>query len=377
MFHAPLLSARAAAPIVGVILVAPTSYKATIGASEAAEAIGARLRAALPEEPVVEMPLSDGGPGLLDALAAAGAAGGLTPARVSGPLGRRTVARVLRLGRRAVVESADACGLHLLSPGARDPLRATTRGVGELLLAASALSDIDAIACGLGGSASVDGGAGVGRALGFGLLDARGEELPDGGGALERLARIEPPHHAPGLPPIVGLADVRTRLTGLEGAARVFAPQKGADAAAVLRLERGLERLRDVVLRDLGVELDRLDGGGAAGGLGGGLVAFAGATLRPGSEWVMEAVGFDSALARARLVITGEGSYDAQSALGKITGAVVGRARARGVPLVLACGAIRTPLPEGVLGVDGGGEILSPERLGDIAAAAASRLLVA
>lgn len=361
------------APITAVILVAPTSFKAAFGAAEAAAAIAAGIREAAPHEPVLELPVSDGGPGLVDALAARATARWEVPA--TGPLDAPAAARVIRVGDAAVLESADACGLHLLPPERRDPLRATTFGVGTLLLRASALEGIREIACGLGGSATVDGGAGMARPLGFSLLDARGTPLPDGGGALERLARIVPPDPRPNLVPLTGLVDVRSPLLGPGGAAPVFGPQKGADAAGVARLERGLERLSACIRRDLGIDVESLSGGGAAGGLGAGLVAFAGATLRSGSDWVLDSIGFERELARARLVVTGEGAYDDQSALGKIAGEVVRRARAAHVPVLLVCGRILVALPPGVTGVDGGGEYVSLERLSAMAAEACARLL--
>ncbi len=360
-------------PIVRMILVAPTSFKGTIGAFDAAEAMAAGARRARPALEVRTLPLSDGGPGLLDALHHS--PGPLPWVTVSGPLGEPVRAHMLVAETRvAVVESAAACGLHLVPADRRDPLRTTTRGVGELLLAAGYFA-VPEIACGLGGSATVDGGAGMAQALGFRLLDGAGAELPPGGGALERLARIAPPAQRAQLPPVTGLCDVSSPLLGPEGAAPVFGPQKGADALGVARLEAGLQRLAERIRLDLGIDVTTLPGGGAAGGLGAGLAAFAGATLLPGSEWVLRAVQFDAALARARLVLTGEGAYDEQSALGKLTGEVIRRARARAVPVLLLCGAIRVPLPEGVTGVTGGGAELTPAALTELAADACARLL--
>ncbi|HEX9107116.1 MAG TPA: glycerate kinase [Longimicrobiales bacterium] len=355
-----------------MILVAPTSFKGTIGAAEAAAAMAAGARTAFASEEVRALPLSDGGPGLLDALAAAG--GEVSTVEVTGPLGAPVEARLLRLNATVVVESADACGLHLVPPERRDPLRTTTRGVGELLRAASAREGVRQVTCGLGGSATVDGGAGLAAALGFELLDDAGAPIPEGGGGLTRLARIRS-DGALRLPRVTGLVDVRSPLLGPEGAAAVFGPQKGADAAGVAALEAGLTRLADCLRRDLGQDVAGLPGAGAAGGLGAGLVAFAGARLLPGSAWVLEAVEFERALERARLVVTGEGSYDEQSALGKLTGEVVRRARAVGVPVLLLCGAIQVPLPEGVLGLDGAGRLLTTDDLAALTAAGCTRLL--
>ncbi|HEX9107168.1 MAG TPA: glycerate kinase, partial [Longimicrobiales bacterium] len=281
-----------------MILVAPTSFKATIGAAQAAAALAAGARDAAVDPELLELPLSDGGPGLLEALAYASLPGA-TSARnvaVTGPLGDSVQAPLLFRGESAVVESADACGLHLVPRERRNPLLTTTRGVGQLLRAAAALPAVRQIACGLGGSATVDGGAGLASALGFRLLDGAGSDLPDGGGALQRLARIEPPVGGTDLPPVLALCDVESPLLGPDGAAAVFGPQKGATSDGVARLEAGLERLAERIRLDLGLDVAALPGAGAAGGLGAGLVAFAGARLTGGSAWVLDAVGFESAL---------------------------------------------------------------------------------
>ncbi len=325
---------------------------------------------ALPHEAVVVMPLADGGDGLLDALTAA-VHGRVDDVPIHGPLGEAARGRVLIRAGEAVVESADACGLHLVAVSRRDPLRTDTGGVGELIRSAAAAAGT--VRVGLGGSATVDGGAGMARVLGYRLLDVAGRPLPPGGGALERLARIEAPASGgtggpggPGGAPaararptrIVALVDVDNPLLGPNGAARVYGPQKGADAAAVEILERGLARLAERWRVDLGVEPANEPGAGAAGGLGGGMAAFLGAELMSGAEWVLRAVGFDEALARARRVVTGEGAFDAQSAMGKVVGTVLERARRAGVPALLVAGRIAAA-PEGdVALIDGGGAIL-------------------
>jgi glycerate 2-kinase len=367
-----------------MILVAPTAFKGTIGAAAAAAALAAGARAALAAAGVaatarvVELPLSDGGPGLLDALGPPAAVGALRTIAVTGPLGGRVAARLLVTPGRWLAESADACGLHLVPPPARAPLRASTAGVGELIRAAAGAPRL---VLGLGGSATVDGGTGAARALGWRFLDARGRALPAGGGALHRLRRIVPPS-APvaaawPLPPITALADVDCPLGGPLGAARVFGPQKGADPVVVERLAAGLDRLAEQVRADVGTALASLAGGGAAGGLGAGLVAFAGAELLPGAAWVLEAAGFDAALRQARLVITGEGRYDEQSAMGKLTGTVVARARAAGIPVLVVAGAVTVPLPAGVAGATPppGAPVLDAAGLAELAAAGVARLL--
>ncbi|HET9984169.1 MAG TPA: glycerate kinase [Longimicrobiales bacterium] len=365
--------------------MAPTAFKGTISAAAAADAMARGARRAAPTAEVRAVPLSDGGPGLLDALRASRGDGVLSvPA--TGPLGGIVDVRVLRAGGDAVLESADACGLHLVPAGARDPLRATTFGVGEALRAlvpgarpavsgAARREHIARVLLGLGGSATVDGGAGMARALGWRLLDGRGAEIPPGGGGLEALAAIVPPAPRPPLPPVTALADVDAPLLGARGAARVFGPQKGADAAAVERLEAGLARLADVLRAALGVDVANVPGAGAAGGLGAGVIAFLGGRLVPGSRWTLDAVGFDALLRRARLVVTGEGAYDDQTGMGKVVGEVVRRARALGVPVVLVCGVVSGEPPAGVLALDGGGRILDAEALAALAESGCARLL--
>jgi glycerate 2-kinase len=350
-----------------MILLAPTAFKGTMGAAEVAAALARGLaRAGVAAR---ELPLSDGGPGLLDALAGVATGGGR--ARVAGPRGAPVAARFVWLGGVAVLESAAACGLPLVPAGSRDPERSDTAGVAELLLAASSS---ERIALGLGGSATVDGGTGMARRLGWRFEDAAGRPvaLPAG---LRRLARIRPPAQPVALPPVLALADVRTPLTGPAGAAAVFGPQKGATPAAVARLSAGLERLAERVEADLGRAVAGLPGGGAAGGLAAGAVAFLDAELAAGSAWVLETVGFDAALSAARAVVTGEGSYDAQTSLGKVPGEVVRRALAAGVPAVVVAGRIDGALPAGVHGLDGGGRPLDARKLESLAETEIPRLL--
>ncbi|MBX6364411.1 MAG: glycerate kinase [Gemmatimonadetes bacterium] len=360
-----------------MILVAPTAFKGTIPAAAAADAMARGARRAAPGMEVRAVPLSDGGPGLLDALRAS-LGHDLRTVPATGPLGGRVQVRVLRAGGDAILESADACGLHLVAERARNPLRATTFGLGEALRAlaagAAARPPVARILVGLGGSATVDGGVGMARALGWRFLGARGEEIADAG-ALERLATIVPPAPRPPLPPVTALADVGAPLLGARGAARVFAPQKGASPAAVERLEAGLHRLAEVVRAELGLDVADVPGAGAAGGLGAGVLAFLGGALTPGSRWTLEAVGFDALLCRARLVVTGEGAYDRQTAMGKVVGEVVRRARGAGVAVVMVCGVVASEPPAGVLALDGGGRILDAAALAALTETGCRRLL--
>lgn len=395
------------------VLVCPTAFKGTIGAADVASGLARGVRRAVPDVRVREMPLSDGGPGLLNALDAVDPEAPVEQVEVSGPLGGRARARILwaeggelpgpaagssaadRDGREsraasgggrsrngspapsgseaddevhdvAVLESADACGIHLVDEDERDALRAHTLGVGEAIRAAVARG-ARRVVVGLGGSATTDGGTGMARAFGYRFLDDGGEALAPGGGPLRRLGRIVPGR--PPRVPVTALADVSTPLSGAAGAARTFGPQKGADAEELELLVEGLERLSG----RLGEDLDAADvgdrpGSGAAGGLGAGLAAFLGAELVPGADWVLGAVGFGTALEDADLLVTGEGAYDATSEEGKITGRVVELARGAGVRVLLVCGDVSGELPDGVRAVHGEGRRLAADDLADLAA---------
>lgn len=365
------------------VLVCPTAFKGSIGAAEATAAMARGVREARADAEVREMPLSDGGPGLLDAIRTTGEAGTVEEVEVSGPLGRPARARILwtrgeagdasRPADVAVLESADACGLKLVSEGEEDALAAHTRGVGELVQAALARG-ARRLVVGLGGSATTDGGSGMARAFGYRFLDASGEDLPEGGGALTRLERILPGRSS--ARPITALADVTTPMNGAGGAARTFGPQKGATAAELERLVAGLERLSGRLERDLGAAAvgDR-PGSGAAGGLGAGMAAFLGAEIVPGAGWVLERVGFDEALAEADLVVTGEGAWDPTSATGKVTGEVLARSGAAATRALLVCGRVEGLVPEGVEAADAAGERLDAEGLARLTASCLQRRL--
>ncbi len=323
------------------VLVAPDKFRGTLSAAEAARAIAAGWRRVRPSDRVEEVPMADGGEGTLDALLSV-LGGERRRVRVRGPLGDPVDAAfglTAERPARAVVEMAAASGLALVSERRRDPLRASTYGTGELIRAACRAGAREVIV-GLGGSATTDGGAGMAQALGIRLLDAEGREVGSGGGALVQLAGID----AGGLDPdvrrarFVAACDVEAPLTGPGGAAAVFGPQKGASRADVEVLDRALAHLAAIIHRDLGLDLRDVPGAGAAGGLGAGLVAFLGAHLRPGVGVVMEAVGLPARIEAADLVITGEGSFDAQSLLGKVAGGVIRAAREVGVPVVVLCG---------------------------------------
>ncbi|MGE5529189.1 MAG: glycerate kinase, partial [Patescibacteria group bacterium] len=258
------------------IILAPDSFKGSLSARQAAEAMAAGARRAFPDAVLTLVPMADGGEGTAEALLDA-TGGEKREITVCGPAGRpvRAFYGLLGDGKTAVLEMASASGLNLVPAGERNPLHTTTRGTGELILAA-----LDAgarrVLIGIGGSATNDGGAGLAQALGYRLLDGDGRDLPPGGAALARLARLEAYGADPRLGSVefVAACDVTNPLLGPEGASAVYGPQKGATPAMVAELDHALARFAEVVRRDLGLDVADMPGAGAAGGLGAGLVAF-------------------------------------------------------------------------------------------------------
>ena len=323
------------------VIVAPQEYKGTLTAEEAAAAIAEGARHAVPDAEVETMPMPDGGPGTVRAIASA--TGGETRScRVQGPLGRPVDAEWAFLsGGTAIIEMAAASGLALLAEDERDARVTTTHGVGELV---SEALDAGArrLIIGLGGSATNDGGAGMATALGARLLDASGDEVPPGGVALARLHRVDASRLDPRIAGAnaIGASDVTNPLCGPEGASYVYGPQKGASPAVVRELDAALENYARVIERDLGVAVRDLPGAGAAGGLGAGIIAFLGAEIRPGVDVVAEVVGLRERLEGADLVITGEGRLDGQTSYGKTVAGVARLAAAAGVPVIVVPGAL-------------------------------------
>ena len=325
------------------VVVAPDKFEGSLHAGQAAEAIEAGLRRARPDAEVVRLPLGDGGAGTLEALLAAGFE--RVPVRATGPTGEPVDAASAgagaRAGGRAFGERAEASGLKRVPGGRRAPLEATTYGTGELIRAALD-GGARELVLGIGGSATTDGGAGMAAALGARLLDHDGADLPPGGAALLRLARIDVSglDQRPRSVKVTVACDVDNPLVGPEGAAAVYGPQKGAGPDDVLLLDSALRRYARVLAHDLGLDLADTPGAGAAGGLGAGAIAFLGAELRTGIELVLELLGFDRAVAGADLVVTGEGKLDAQSLRGKAPVGVARAAGAHGVPVVAVAGAV-------------------------------------
>lgn len=321
------------------ILLAPDGFGGTMSAAQAAQAIAAGWSAAVPGDALDLAPLSDGGPGFVDVLAAALPDAEVRRLTVVDPLARPVEAAFLVHGQTAYVESAHACGLHLLAEHERDPRTTTTYGVGQLL---SAALDAGAtrVVVGLGGSATNDGGAGMLAALGLSRVDAAGERLPYGGPALSRVERL-----VGALDPrlagveLVAASDVDAPLLGLHGASAVFGPQKGASREDVAVLDGALTRWADVLERTLDVAVRDRPGAGAAGGLGAALLAL-GARREPGITLVHDLVGLPARVAAAELVVTGEGAFDVTSLRGKVVSGVAALALAEAVPCLVLAGTV-------------------------------------
>ncbi|GGJ84885.1 glycerate kinase [Pilimelia anulata] len=324
------------------VLVCPDKFSGTLTAAAAAAAIAAGWAAARPGDAVAVAPLADGGPGFVDALAPA-VGGRRLPVPTVDPLGRPVTGEILVTGATAYVESAHACGRHLLRYRERDPAAASTYGVGALL-AAAVTAGARRVVVGLGGSGTHDVGAGLLAALGAGPRDAAGAPLPPGGAALAAAAALAGPPRLAGRPlagiALVGAADVDNPLVGPAGAAAVYGPQKGLRRRDVPRFDAGAAHLAALLAAALpGCPPDLADrpGAGAAGGLGAALLALGG-TLTPGAALVRERLGLTARIAAADLVLTGEGSADAQTGRGKVVADVAAVARAHGVPCVVLAG---------------------------------------
>ncbi len=324
------------------IVIAPQSFKGSLSAREVAGAMANGIRRVLSDVTLVLLPMADGGEGTVDALVSA-TGGRLINSEVTGPLGEKVVATwgILSNGTTAVIEMAAASGLTLVPPEMLNPMVATTYGTGELIQAA-----LDAgchqLIIGIGGSATNDGGAGMAQALGARLLDTKGNELPRGGATLAHLKRIDTSGLDARLKAckVTVACDVTNPLCGEHGASWVYGPQKGATKDMCRQLDKALANYAVVIKRYLGIDITDMPGGGAAGGLGAGLVAFLGAELKPGIDVISEATGLSEHLKGASLVLTGEGRLDAQTVFGKTVAGVAARAKAAGVPVVAITGEL-------------------------------------
>jgi glycerate kinase len=318
------------------ILIAPDKFKGALNAREVAENIAKGLRDALPDAKIDIVPMADGGEGTAEAICEA-RGGSWVKCKAHDPFGREieTHYACIEHGKLAVMEMSEAAGMRRLSESERDPVRATTFGVGEMILDAASRG-ADEIIIGLGGSATNDGGWGMARALGF-RFDYEQEHEHEQEKEKDRecvtdlvnLGRIEKPQDLK-VPKIVAAVDVQNPLLGENGATRVFGPQKGATKDELNLLERALTSLADVVAKELGFDYRDRPGTGAAGGLGFGLMSFCAATIRPGFDVVAEAVGLESKMKEVDVVITGEGSLDRQTLEGKTPAGVARLARKLG-----------------------------------------------
>ncbi len=321
------------------IVLAPNAFKGTLSAEGAAAAMAAGVRDALPAADVLLRPLADGGDGSLDALVSAGFT--RHPVTTRGPTGAPVESSFVIRDRVAVVELADSCGLARLPAGRPEPMTSNTAGLGDAISAALDSGADELVIC-VGGSASTDGGAGLLTSLGAVLRDARGEAVRPGGGSLGSIVDID----LSGLDPrlagvrIIVATDVTSPLLGPAGAAAVFAPQKGADAAQVEQLEAGLTSWSQKLARVTGVDARMVPGSGAAGGTAFAAITTLDAPVVSGAQFIASAIGLADAMTDADLVITGEGALDLQSALGKGTGFVAHLAGELGVPCIAVCGRV-------------------------------------
>ena len=324
------------------IIVAPDSYKGSISALGVAEAMERGIKKVFDQAEVLKLPIADGGEGTVEALVSA-TGGRFFRKEVTGPLGEPVSALwgVLGDGKTAVIEMAAASGLPLVPPDKRNPCLTTTLGTGQLVREVLD-QGLPRLILGIGGSATNDGGTGFAAALGARFLDADGKELPPGGQALSRLARID----TSGLDPrldnlsLTVACDVDNPLCGPRGASAIFGPQKGACPATVALLDEALRHYGEMACAVTGRQIMDRPGAGAAGGLGAALLFFTKTELRPGIDIVLEAVDFDRLSASAALVITGEGRTDRQTAFGKAPVGVAKIAKRHGVPVVCLSGGL-------------------------------------
>ena len=326
-------------------ILIPDSFKGTMSSAEICGIMHRTIARYFPDAEILEIPVADGGEGTVDAFLTA-LPGEKVRLQVSGPLGKIVDGFYGIIGDTAVIEMAAAAGLPLVY-GDLQPEAAGTYGVGQLI-ADAAKKGVKKIVVGLGGSATTDAGCGAAAAAGIRFYDAAGTSFVPVGGTLKDIARIDTSGLLPELRDIeiVTMCDISNPLSGEQGAAYVFSPQKGADEAAVKRLDAGLRHVAAVVREQLGIEIETLPGAGAAGGMGGGMVAFFGSRLQMGIETVLDLTGFAGHLEGCDLVLTGEGKIDSQSLRGKVVIGVAAEAQKQQVPVVAIVGDIGDPIDE-------------------------------
>lgn len=323
-------------------VLAPDSFKESMTAKEAAEAMKRGIKKVMPEAECVLVPMADGGEGTVQSLVDA-TEGEIIEVLVTGPKGDKVNAMfgILGDGETAVIEMASASGIHLVKKEERNPLFTTTYGTGELIKAALDRK-VKRIFIGIGGSATNDGGAGMIQALGAKLLDEEGNEISFGGGALEKLSKIDLSSLDERLKDVTieVACDVTNPLTGIKGASHVFGPQKGATPEIVEQLDKNLAHYAEIIRKDLNKDIENVPGAGAAGGLGGGLMAFLNAELKRGVELVIKYTNLEEKMEGASYVFTGEGSIDSQTVFGKTPYGVSTTAQKLGIPVIAFAGRI-------------------------------------
>lgn len=324
------------------IVIASDSFKGSVSSLEVADACEKGIRKVYPQCQVVKLPIADGGEGTIDALVTATSGTRIT-CPVHNPLMQpiEAVYGILGDGRTAVIEMATASGLTLISPAQRNPMQTTTYGTGELIRDALKRGCREFL-IGIGGSATNDAGTGMLQALGFQFLDKAGQPLGQGGEILSRIVSIDKsaiPQELNQCRFIVA-CDVNNPFSGPQGAAHIFAPQKGADATTVSLLDKGLKHFARLIHETEKIAIDTLPGAGAAGGLGGGCIAFLNAQLKPGIDTVLNALDFARQIQGADLIITGEGKMDAQTIMGKAPIGIVRAAQQQHIPVIALAGCV-------------------------------------
>ncbi len=342
------------------IVIAPDSFKENLTSLQVATCIEKGIKRVLPKAKCVKIPMADGGEGTVQSLVDA-TGGKIFKRQVIGPLGNKVTASygMLGDGETAVIEMAEASGIPLVPKNKRNPLKLTTYGTGQLIDSALA-KGAKTIIIGLGGSATVDGGAGMAQALGVRFLDKRGKPIKEygTGGILSKIAGIDMSSLNPGVrkTKFIIASDVTNPLCGKSGAAAVFGPQKGATPAMVSTLDKNLKHFGNVIKKELKKDVMKIKGGGAAGGLGAGLVAFTGARMKRGVDLVVQITGLDKHLRGASLAITGEGRVDFQTAFGKTPAGVAKAAKRHKVPCIAIGGGLaddaRGVFEHGISGLD-------------------------
>ena len=326
------------------VVIAADSFKGSLTSEEVARSVEEGIHHIFPGCKTEKAYIADGGEGTAEALTRT-LGGEMVEVEVNDPLMRPVKAAygLVDEGKTAVIEMASASGLPLVEPTLRNPMKTTTYGTGELIRNAL-LRGCRRFLIGIGGSATNDAGTGMLQALGYRFLDASGAELERGGEILSRIASIDNSGRLPELSDaqFIVACDVTNPFSGPTGAAYVFAPQKGADAVMVRQLDEGLKHFATVIRTNTGIDLEQCPGSGAAGGLGGGLVAFLHATLTSGIDMVLETIGFDELIREADLIITGEGKLDGQTAMGKAPRGVLNAASKQHIPVIAIGGAVES-----------------------------------